>query len=76
MDDKLIDLVKISTKKNPADMMTKTIPVEKFRAFLNFIKFSKNKVANRLLRESQVKLQKGRENKTNEAEANFYRGTQ
>jgi len=35
--DKLIDLVKISTKKNPADMMTKTILVEKYRASLNFI---------------------------------------
>ena len=35
VDDKVI---KISTKKNPADMMTKTIPVEKFRASLNFIK--------------------------------------
>jgi len=38
MDDKVIDLVKISTKKNPADMMTKTNPVEKFRASLSFIK--------------------------------------
>ena len=38
MDDKVIDLVKISKKKNPADMMTKTIPVQKFRASLNFIK--------------------------------------
>jgi len=38
MDDKVIDLVKINTKKNPADIMTKTIPVEKFRASLNFIK--------------------------------------
>jgi len=27
MDDKVIDLVKVNTKKNPADMMTKTIPV-------------------------------------------------
>ena len=27
MDDKVIDLVMVSTKKNPADMMTKTIPV-------------------------------------------------
>ena len=36
VDDKVIDLVKISTKKNPADMMTKTISVEKFRASLNF----------------------------------------
>jgi len=38
MNDKVIDLVKISTKKNSADMMMKTIPVEKFRASLNFIK--------------------------------------
>ena len=72
----MIDLVKISTKKNPADMMTKTIPVEKFRASLNSIKFSKDKVANRLLGGSQVKLQKGGENKMNEAETNFYEGTQ
>ena len=38
MDDKVIDLVKISTKKNSANMMTKTISVEKFRVSLNFIK--------------------------------------
>ena len=38
VDDKVIDLVEISAKKNPADMMTKTISVEKFRASLNFIK--------------------------------------
>jgi len=38
VDDKVIDLAKISTKKNPADMMIKTILVEKFRASLNFIK--------------------------------------
>ena len=38
MDDKVIDLVKISTKKNPADIITKIILVEKFRASLNFIK--------------------------------------
>jgi len=31
VDDKMIDLVKISTKKNPTEMLTKTIPVEKFR---------------------------------------------
>jgi len=37
VDDKTIDMVKINTKKNPAIMMTKTIPVEKFRAFMNFI---------------------------------------
>jgi len=61
VDDKVIDLVKISTKKNPADMMTRTILVEKFRASLNSIKFFKDKVANRLLGGSQVKLQKGGE---------------
>ena len=33
----IIDLVKIDTKKNPIDMMATTIPVEKFRASLNFI---------------------------------------
>ena len=38
VDDKVIDLVKISTKKNSAYMMTKAIPVKKFRASLNFIK--------------------------------------
>jgi len=38
MYDKVIDLVKISTKMNPVDMMTKTIPIEKLRASLNFIK--------------------------------------
>ena len=38
IEDKMIDLVKISTKKNPANMKTKTVLVEKFRAFLNFIK--------------------------------------
>jgi len=37
IDDKVIDLMKINTKKNTADMMTQTIPVEKFRAPLNFI---------------------------------------
>ena len=38
VDDKVIDLVTFNKKKNPADMMTKTIPVEKFRASLNVIK--------------------------------------
>ena len=38
MDDKVIDLVNISKKKNSTDMMTKIIPAEKFRASLNFIK--------------------------------------
>jgi len=37
MDDKVIDLVKISTKKNPTDMMPKIIPVM-LRVSLNFIK--------------------------------------
>ena len=37
VDDKVINLIKISTKKNSADVMTKIIPVEKFRASLNFI---------------------------------------
>ena len=32
MNDKVIDLVKISTKKNLADMIMKTISVENFRA--------------------------------------------
>ena len=34
----MIDLKKISMRNNLADMMTKTIVVEKFRASLNFIK--------------------------------------
>ena len=38
VDDKVIDFIKISTKKNSADMMMKTNPMEKFRTFLNFIK--------------------------------------
>ena len=33
----VIDLVKISTKKNLADMMTKIIPVEKVIVSLDFI---------------------------------------
>ena len=37
VDDKVIDLIKISTKKNPTDM-TKNILIEKFRASLHFIK--------------------------------------
>ena len=37
VDDKVINLVKISMKKNPTDMMTKTIPGEKFRLSMNFI---------------------------------------
>ena len=38
IDDKVIDLIKINAKKNPTDMMTKTIPIEKSRASLNFVK--------------------------------------
>jgi len=37
-DDNVINLIKIITKKNPTDMMTKTILVEKFIASLNFFK--------------------------------------
>jgi len=59
IDNNVIDLVKISTKKNPADMMTKTIPVEKFRAPLNSSRFSKGKVENGLLGGRHVKSQKG-----------------
>jgi len=44
VDDKVIDLININTKKNPADMMMKTI--------------SKGKVANGLLGGSHVKSQK------------------
>ena len=40
VNDKVVDLVKISIKKNPANMMTK-IPVKKFRASLKFIKLLK-----------------------------------
>jgi len=36
MDDKVIDLIKINIKKL-ADMMTKTTPVEKYKASLNSI---------------------------------------
>ena len=44
VDDKVIDLININTKKNPADMMMKTI--------------SKGKVTNGLLGGSHVKSQK------------------
>jgi len=76
VDDKVIDLVKISMKKNPADMVTKTIPVKKFRASLNFNKFLKGKLTNGRLRGSHVKSQNGRESKANEVETNFIGGTQ
>jgi len=74
--DKMIDLVKISTKKNPTDMMTKTIRWRSSEHLWTSSRFSKDKVANGLLRGSNVKSQKGGESKTNEAEANFYGGTQ
>jgi len=48
-------LVKTSTKKNPIDIMTKTIPVEKFRAS----RFFKGKMTNGLLGGRHVKSQKG-----------------
>ena len=35
---KVIDLIKISTKMNPSDIITKTIPLKKFKVSLNFIK--------------------------------------
>ena len=38
VNDKAINLVKISPEKTPADMMTKIIPVEKFIVSMNFIK--------------------------------------
>ena len=37
VNDKVINLVKINTKKNPAYMMTKTISLEKFRVSLECI---------------------------------------
>ena len=37
LDEKVIELVKINTKKNLTDMMTKSNPVEKFKASLDFI---------------------------------------
>ena len=37
LEKKVIELVKISTKKNSADMMMDAIPVEKFQASLDFI---------------------------------------
>ena len=51
-------MIKISMKKNPEDMMMKTILVEKFRASLNFIKVLQSKVTKRLLGGSYVKSQK------------------
>ena len=72
----MINLVKISTKKNSNKYDDKDHPVEKFRAFLNFNKILQGKVANGLLGGSHVKSRKGEERKANKVEANFYRGSQ
>jgi len=53
--EKVIDLVKISTKKNLADMMTKTIPVEKFRTSLTSSMFFKGNAENELFGGSRMK---------------------
>jgi len=76
IDDKLIDLVKINTKNNPADMMTKTISMERFRVSLNFIKVLQRYGRERALEKGHVKSQNGRESTVNEVEANFYERTQ
>ena len=56
----MIDLVKISTKKNPADMMMKTISMEKFIASQTSSRFSKGKVENGLMGGSHVNSQRGK----------------
>jgi len=68
VDDKSIELVKIITKKNPADMMMKTILVEKFRASLNFIKVLQRYNGELALGRELLKSQKGGESTMNEAE--------
>jgi len=68
VDDKSIELVKIITKKNPADMMMKTILVEKFRASLNFIKVLQRYNGELALGRELLKSQKGGESTVNEAE--------
>jgi len=72
--DKVIDLVKISTKKNPTDMMTKNVWERSSYHLWTSSRFSNGKVENRLLGGSHVKSQKRRESKVNEAETNFYGG--
>jgi len=76
MDGKVIDLLKISTKKNPTNMMTKTILVKKFRASLNFIKVLQRYIGEWVLGGIHVKSQKRGESKANKTEVNFYGGTQ
>ena len=58
-DDNMIDLVNISTKKNPARMMKKTIPVEKFKASLNFIKILQRYSGERALEREPCEVTKG-----------------
>ena len=59
--EKIIDLIKISTKKNPADMMIKTIPVKKFRASLNFINILQKYSGEWALGRESCEVTKGRE---------------
>jgi len=55
-----------------ADMMTKIITVENFRASLNFINVFKGKTKNELLGGIRVKSQKGGKKLIDGVEANFY----
>ena len=57
-------------------MMTKSIPVEKFRASLNFIKVLHKKGGEQPPGGSHMKSQKGKENTVNKADANFYEEAQ
>jgi len=67
------DLIKINTKKNPAVMMIKCTPVERFKVFLNFIKVSKGKVETGHLGESHMKSQKVGETLFDGVEVYFYK---
>jgi len=62
----VIDLIKISSKKNPAD--TKIIPMKKFPCSLK-------RVEKGLLGGSHVNSQDRGENSVNNVEANFYKET-
>ena len=70
---KVIDLIKISAKKNPTTMMIKTISVEKLRAFLNFINVLQRLGRKWVLERSRVKSQKGG-SLFDGVEATFYKG--
>ena len=70
---KVIDLIKISTKKNPATMMIKTISMEKLRASLNFINVLQRLGGEWALGRSCVKSQKG-ESLFDGVEPTFYKG--